>query len=83
MIYPRYPIIYRTNAAELADAIEVARLRIAESVKILQTSQPPDTFLGRRLHDSTQRPDHHVSDKEHRRQSDADAGGRETGCAPA
>jgi len=58
MTRPRYRIVHRVDDSEIENAVELARQRIADSIRVLQTSKPPDTFLGRRRCNSIPAPDH-------------------------
>jgi len=58
MTRPRYRIVHRADDSEVENAVELARERIADSIRVLQTSEPPDTFLGRRHCNLIPAPDH-------------------------
>ncbi|MGY3478714.1 hypothetical protein [Bradyrhizobium ottawaense] len=61
-------IIYRANDPDLRSTLEVSHQCIAESMKILQHNEPPDTFLGRPSQaPSTRAADDGIEDVNHRR----------------
>jgi hypothetical protein len=57
---PHYLMIFRGDAAALGDTIRQARRTIAAAIKVLQTSPPPDTFLGRKHRELIPLPDQDV-----------------------
>jgi hypothetical protein len=47
MAGPRYSIVFRPNNEVFENSLKETRECIAESIRVLRSNEPPDTFLGR------------------------------------